>query len=151
MEGEVLIAVVLAVGALAGVIVLGFFVANLRGRVKAIPRDGDLYAAINRIDDDLANVEEAIVRLQPIVESLDSRMPGALRYAAVVTFDAHEDRTGQQSRAIALLNERRDGIVITLLHGIRDTLFFIKMVRDGRGIEPLTPEEELAVERALEG
>jgi hypothetical protein len=90
-----------------------------------------------------------VARLQPVVKSLGERMPGALRYASVVTFDAHEDRTGHMSRAIALLNERRDGLVITLLHGPRQTLFFTKMVADGQGVEPLLPEEQAAVDRAL--
>jgi hypothetical protein len=85
----------------------------------------------------------------PTVRSLDERMPGALRYAAVVTFDAQDERTGHLSRSIALLNERKDGLVITLLHGPRQTLFFTKMVRNGEGIEPLSTEEQAAVDRAV--
>jgi hypothetical protein len=120
-----------------------------RGRFGAIPRDGGIYGSVRTIDEDLANVEAAVARLQPVVKSLHERMPGALRYAAVVTFDATEERTGNQSRTIALLNERADGLVITLLVGPRQTLFFTKMVRDGRGVEPLSPEEQTAVDRAL--
>jgi predicted TIM-barrel fold metal-dependent hydrolase len=71
------------------------------------------------------------------VKSLAERMPGALRYAAVVTFDAQDERTGHLSRSIALLNERRDGLVITLLHGPRQTLFFTKMISDGQAETPL--------------
>lgn len=120
-----------------------------RGRFGAIPRDGGIYESVRTIDEDLANVEAAVARLQPIVRSLHERMPGALRYAAVVTFDATEERTGNQSRAIAILNERADGLVITLLVGPRQTLFYTKMVRDGEGVEPLSPEEQTAVNRAL--
>lgn len=120
-----------------------------RRRMSALPRDGNLIETLRHLDEDLANVETAVARLQPVVKSLSDRMPGALRYASVVTFDAHEDRTGYLSRAIALLNERRDGLVITLLHGPRQTLFFTKMVADGEGVEPLSPEEQAAVDRAL--
>ena len=120
-----------------------------RGRFGAIPRDSGIYESVRTIDEDLANVEAAVARLQPIVKSIHERMPGALRYAAVVTFDATEERTGHQSRTIALLNERADGLVITLLVGPRQTLFFTKMVRDGEGVEPLSPEEQTAVDRAL--
>lgn len=151
MEGEVLLALVLAVLALIGVVAIGYVVAGQRSRMGAIPQDGDVYEALGRLDQDLANVEEALVKIQPLVESLIERMPGALRYAAVVTFDAHGERTGHQSRAIALLNERRDGMVITLLHGSKDTMFYTKMISAGRGVEPLSPEEETAVQRALRG
>lgn len=118
-------------------------------RFSNLPRDANMLDQIRRLDEDLANVEAAVARLQPIVKSLVDRMPGAIRYAAVVTFDANDERTGHLSRAIALLNERRDGLVITLLHGPRQSLFFTKMVVDGEGVEPLSPEEETAVARAV--
>jgi hypothetical protein len=141
----------LAVAIAAFVIgVAALWVVTSQGRrVAAIPRGGDLHDTVRQLDEDLSNVEEAVAYLQPMVHSLSERMPGALRYAAVVTFDASEDRTGHLSRAIALLNERRDGLVITLLVGPRQTLFFTKMIRDGEGLEPLSPEERTAVDRAL--
>ncbi len=139
--------------------VIGLFVALMaiyvvwleRRRFSALPRDANVLDQIRRLDEDLALVEAAVARMQPVVRSLVDRMPGALRYAAVVTFDANDERTGHMSRAIALLNERRDGLVITLLHGPRQSLFFTKMIRDGQGIEPLSPEEQTAVDRALGG
>lgn len=120
-----------------------------RRQPAAIPQDANLLESIRSFDEDLANVEAAVARMVPTVRSLNERMPGALRYAAVVTFDAQDERTGHLSRSIALLNERKDGLVITLLHGPRQTLFFTKMVRNGEGIEPLSTEEQAAVDRAL--
>jgi hypothetical protein len=140
--------VVASVSLLIGLVALAIATTDRR-LMQAIPRDGNLIDTIRHLDEDLANVETAVVRLQPVVKSLSERLPGALRYASVVTFDANEERTGHLSRAIALLNERRDGLVITLLHGPRQTLFFTKMVADGEGVEPLLAEEQAAVDRAL--
>lgn len=140
--GAMILAIVLAV------VALGLVVSDRR-RLSLIGREGNLLETLRRLDDDLANVETAVARLQPLVKSLHERMPGALRYASVVTFDANEDRTGLLSRSIALLNERRDGLVITLLNGPRQTLFFTKMIAAGEGVEPLSPEEQAAVNRAL--
>lgn len=128
-----------------------YLVSQERRRFAALPRDANVLDQIRRLDEDLALLEAAVARMQPVIKSLTDRMPGAIRYAAVVTFDANDERTGHMSRAIALLNERRDGLVITLLHGPRQSLFFTKMIRDGKGIEPLSVEEETAVERALGG
>lgn len=128
-----------------------YLVSQERRRFAAMPRDVNVLDQIRRLDEDLALLEAAVARIQPVIKSLTDRMPGAIRYAAVVTFDANDERTGHMSRAIALLNERRDGLVITLLHGPRQSLFFTKMIRDGKGIEPLSVEEETAVERALGG
>lgn len=142
-------ATLLAAAALVVSVIALVMVLRERGRFGSIPRDGGIYESVRTIDEDLANVEAAVARLQPIVKSLHERMPGAIRYAAVVTFDATEERTGHQSRTIALLNERADGLVITLLVGPRQTLFFTKMVRGGEGVEPLSPEEQTAVDRAM--
>jgi hypothetical protein len=140
--------VLAALGVAIGAVALYLIVAERR-RFAALPRDANLLDQIRRLDEDLANVEAAVARMQPVIKSLVDRMPGALRYAAVVTFDANDDRTGHLSRTVALLNERRDGLVITLLHGPRQSLFFTKMVREGVGVEPLSSEEQTAVDRAL--
>ena len=142
---------ILAVVAIAIAVMAMYLVSQERRRFAALPRDTNVLDQIRRLDEDLALIEAAVARIQPVLKSLTDRMPGAIRYAAVVTFDANDERTGHMSRAIALLNERRDGLVITLLHGPRQSLFFTKMIRDGKGIEPLSVEEETAVERALGG
>jgi hypothetical protein len=148
MESWAVLAVLATLGLSAATFI---FVMIDRGRFSAIPRDGGIYESVRTLDEDLATLEAALAHLQPQVRSLIDRMPGALRYAAVVTFDATEERLGNQSRAIALLNERSDGLVITLLVGPRQTLFFTKMVREGKGVEPLSPEEQTAVDRAVGG
>ena len=142
---------VLAVVGVFVAVMAMYMVSQERRRFSALPRDTNVLDQIRRLDEDLALVEAAVAKMQPIIKSLVDRMPGAIRYAAVVTFDANDERTGHMSRAIALLNERRDGLVVTLLHGPRQSLFFTKMIRDGKGIEPLSVEEQTAVERALGG
>ena len=142
-------AVAVAVLALILALVLSVQVARLSRRVTGVPPDGNLYEAIRRFDADLSTAEEALAALHPVVQSLHERMPGALRFTAVVTYDATGDVAGNLSRSIALLNERADGLVITLLTRRTETLFFTKMVRGGRGAHPLSPEEEMAIDRAL--
>jgi hypothetical protein len=53
------------------------------------------------------------------------------------------------SRSIAMVNDRGDGIVVTILVSREETLFFTKEVRLGRGSEQLSPEEQAAVDRAM--
>lgn len=142
-------AVAVAGLALVVAVVLVIQVSRLSSRVPGVPPGGDVYEALRRLDADLSSAEEAIAALRPVVQSLHERMPGALRFTAVVTYDATGDMAGNLSRSIALLNEGADGLVITLLTRRTETLFFTKMVRSGRGVQPLSPEEEMAVARAM--
>jgi hypothetical protein len=148
-----LVALGLGLGALAlaAVALLAVRVRGMQRVVAMVPEDGGVFEALRRLDTDLGSAEEAIAALRPVVQSLHERLPGALRYAAVVAYDATGDMTGNLSRSIALLNERGDGLVITLLTRRSESLFFSKMVRAGRGAEALSPEEQEAVSQALGG
>ncbi len=143
------LAVALGVVALLGVGALGLWMRVLARKLTAVPASGNLFEAVRRLDEDLSAAETAIAQLQPAVASLMDRMPGAIRHAAVVAYDAHGDMAGRLSRSVALLDERGDGLVFTLLTGRSESVFFTKMVRRGRGAEVLSPEEQTAVDRAL--
>jgi len=145
----------LAVGfaalALVVVVFLAVKVKRLERRMAVLPEDGGVFEALRRLDADLASAEEAVAALRPVVQSLHERMPGALRYAAMVAYDATDDLAGNLSRSITLLNERGDGLILTLLTRRSESLFYTKMVRAGRGTEALSPEEQEVVKRALGG
>ena len=134
--------------ALAVALVLAIQVVRLSRKLSAVP-DGGVFEGLQRLDEDIAAAETAIAALQPVVRSLDLRMPGAIRHTAVVAYDAYGNRAGHLSRSIAMLNEAGDGLVLSLLVGRDETRFFTKMVEEGRGLEPLSPEEEDAIDRAL--
>lgn len=144
-----IVAVVIAVGALGAAIAQINRVKSMERRLAAIPEDGSVFDALVRLDRDLASAEEAIARLQPVVQSLADRMPGAIRYTSVVRYDAHNDLAGQLSRSIAMLNEHGDGVVITLMRGREHEIYYTKMIRGGRGTEALSPEELQAIQQAL--
>jgi hypothetical protein len=116
------IALGVAVLALLAVAALGVRVARLQRRMEVLPEDGGIFEALRRLDVDLAANEQAVAALRPVVQSLHERMPGAICHA---------------------------GVVLTLLARRTETLFFVKMVRAGRGMEPLSPEEEQVVARAM--
>lgn len=144
-------AVALAVAGLALVLaaVLAVQVNRLQRRLAILPEDGGVFEALRRLDADLAANEEAVAALRPVVQSLHERMPGAICRTGVVAFDASGDLAGGLSRSIALLDERGDGLVITVLALRSENLFYIKMIRGGRGAEQLSPEEQQAIARAL--
>lgn len=141
-------AIVIAVIALVLVLALGFEVLHLRRRVSVVPEEGGVYEALRRLDEDLAAVESVVSDLVPRLESVETRLPFAIRHVAVVAYDAFGDVTGRLSRSIALLNEKGDGVVISLLVSRDETRWFTKMVRGGSGAERLSPEEQAAVDRA---
>ena len=146
-----LIALGVAALAIAAVAALAVRVSRLQQRLAVLPEDGGIFEALRRLDADLAANEEAVAALRPVVQSLHERLPGAICHTGVVAFDASGDLAGGLSRSIALMNERGDGLVLTVLALRSEHIFYVKMLRGGRGAEQLSPEEAQAVARALAG
>jgi hypothetical protein len=72
-----------------------------------------------------------------------------LRKVGVVRFNPFQDSGGDQSFAIALLDQGGTGLIISSLHGRTETRIFAKQVTDGRSKHALSDEEQQAIREAL--
>lgn len=124
---------------------------RVRARVAVVPDDGDVLGLLRRIDNDLAHLDHAVTNMEPRLAAVEKKLPEAISYTGVVSYDAFGDITGNLSRSIALLDREGNGIIISLLVGRSETRFFTKLVRSSADGEPLSPEEEAAVSQALSG
>ena len=139
----VLIALLLAVCAWLAMQVIG-----LRRRLDAVPKDGDVVRLLNELDEDLARNEAMVVDHSTRLAAVEQSLPTAITHVGVVAYNAFGNIAGNQSRSIALLNISGDGLVLSVLVGREETLFFAKQIRGFVGEEALSPEELAAVERA---
>ncbi len=143
------VALILTVVTLLLVLWLATQVIRLRGIVAAMPEDGGIYTGLQRLDADLSAAEAALAGMEPRLAAVEAQLPRAIQHTGVVAYDAFDDIAGNRSRSIALLNARGDGVVVSLLVSRDDTRWFTKLIRDGAGVEPLSPEEREAVRDAL--
>ena len=75
----------------------------------------------------------------------------SLQHIGLVRFNPFEDTGSDQSFAIALLDDQRDGIVLSSLHGRTNTRVFAKPVAAGGSPHNLSDEESQAIRIAIEG
>ncbi len=71
--------------------------------------------------------------LGPRVAAVENEIPYSLSYTGVVTYDAFGNIAGQLSRSIALVDQMGNGLVISVLVGRSETLFYAKQVATGPG------------------
>jgi hypothetical protein len=83
--------------------------------------------------------------------SLEGRTRRSLQHIGLVRFNPFEDTGSDQSFAIALLDDARDGVVISSLHGRSNTRVFAKPVTSGASAHALSEEETQAIRIAIEG
>lgn len=87
--------------------------------------------------------------------AVDARHRGILeetfRHVGVVRFDAFQEVGGQLSFAVAFLNERGDGVVISSINGRSDSRVYAKPLMERRSEFPLSEEEEESIRQAYQG
>jgi len=107
-----------------------------------------------------ASLQEAFVQLRDWVEEVarglegrvggaEHRMDGCIAHTSVVRYDAMNELSGQQSSTVALLDERRTGVVISSILHRDQARLYVKQVREGHPEYELSPEEQQAVEEAV--
>jgi len=151
-----------AFGLLAGLVLLllvGFLVQSLRLR-RAIRIYRELVRGQDggTLHDRLVGSAEQAVRatdrmneMEAMHAVIDQRTRRSLQHIGLVRFNPFEDTGSDQSFAIALLDDQRDGIVLSSLHGRTNTRLFAKPVADGASPHNLSDEETQAIRIAVEG
>ena len=106
-----------------------------------------LESHVGRVEDVRARLEELDQRhadLQRVSQT-------SLQHIGLVRFNPFDDTGSDQSFAIALLDDRRDGLVISSLHGRNNTRVFAKPVEGGSSSHTLSDEETQAIRIAVSG
>jgi hypothetical protein len=106
------------------------FAVSLQGRIDGLHREVDEVAA-------------TFARLERRIDSTVSRL-------AVVRYDAYENTGGHQSASVALLDASRTGVVLSAIQGRDYARIYVKELDGGRAAVSLSPEEQEAVERAMQ-
>jgi hypothetical protein len=137
------------------VIVLGVKLRRLRAAQRTILGGEETDLAAHA-----ASLQEAFVQLRDWVEEVarglesrvgasEHRMDGCIAHTSVVRYDAMNELSGQQSSTVALLDERRTGVVISSILHRDQARLYVKQVREGNPEYELSPEEQQAVDEAM--
>ncbi len=90
-----------------------------------------------------------LLELAQDLEHFRSTMRHSVQGIGLVRFDAFPGSGGQFSFAMALVDGASNGIIMTALSGREETRVYAKQLRQGQCDQPLSPEENRALEHAL--
>ncbi|QBX57518.1 DUF4446 family protein [Nocardioides seonyuensis] len=91
---------------------------------------------------------EDVVGLRQEVAALQAENADALRHLSVVRYDAFGDVGGHLSWSLAMLDDAGHGVVLTSIHGRSEARTYAKSISGWACEQPLSPEEEEAIEHA---
>ena len=72
-------------------------------------------------------------------EATARRLDGAITHSAVIRYDAYNEMTGEQSSSIALLDDHRNGVVLSSILHREQARLYAKPVRSGRSTSTSPP------------
>lgn len=125
--------------------------AYLSHRYANLTKGVDGASLLDALDGHVSEVRALGQKVDALLErcdSLDERLQLSLRRIGLVRFNPFGDTGGDQSFAIALLDERDDGLVISSIFGRSESRLYAKPVKGGKSKYALSDEEEQAIIQA---
>ncbi len=125
---------------------------RMRSRLRRILTDNGTAGLDEILDAQAKRIEQLLTRvdgLNALEQELEASSRLALQKVGMVRFNPFQDSGGDQSFAIALLDQGGSGIVISSLHGRAETRIFAKQVVNGRSTHSLSDEEQQAIKAAI--
>jgi hypothetical protein len=108
----------------------------------------DVLTVLARHVDEVRHLRGEVAELRRYADELRSLDRRAISRVGIVRFDAFEDMGGRLSFSLALLDEQRDGVVVTAINGRTDTRVYAKPIAEGTSPHNLSEEELAAIQQA---
>ncbi len=147
-----LILAVLLLYALYSISVLKRRVEFLANRHANLTRGVDGANLLDTLDRQLMEFEQlrqGMEHLERQHQSLALDQQLALRHLGLVRFNPFDDLGGNQSFALAAMDDHGDGFVISSIFGRNDSRIYAKSLENGRAQYTLSEEESQAIQEAL--
>lgn len=108
----------------------------------------DLEDTIIVLEDNIKLLNSAKDKIEAELASVNQKLRKSIRGLETIRFNPFPDQGSNQSFAIGLLNEDKDGVVISSLYSRERMSVFAKPIKGGKSAYELTEEEKEALKGA---
>jgi len=110
---------------------------------------GNLDDALIQNIKDISLIRDNLITLSSRIGKLEDFERMTIKKVGIVKFDAFDDISGKMSFALAILNERQDGFILSNICGRSDSRVYVKPLVAGQSPNNnLTNEEKMAIGQA---
>ncbi|HYK96388.1 MAG TPA: DUF4446 family protein [Candidatus Dormibacteraeota bacterium] len=125
---------------------------RLARRLESITRGSDEQSLEAVLGSHLERVRQVVKDIDAVssrTAAVERGLEGAFGRVGLVRFNPFEDTGGNQSFALALLDGRGDGFIVSSLHARTGTRIYAKAIAKGASDAALSDEETAALKQAL--
>lgn len=98
----------------------------------------------------VSTTEEEIRKLSVYYKDLDKKTRKCLQKVGIVRYNAYKDTGSDLSFAVCLLDEKNNGVVFNGIYSRDMSNIYAKPIENGTSKYKITPEEQEAINRAIE-
>lgn len=111
----------------------------------------------NNIEEDLENymyrverVEKQHAEIRNLIDAIDASMENCIQKIGMVRYNAFKDTGSNLSFALALLDEKNNGVVLNGIYSREMSNIYAKPVENGKSKYTISEEEQEAIQKAME-
>lgn len=111
----------------------------------------------NNIEEDLENymyrverVEKQNAEIRELINSIDTNMANCIQKIGIVRYNAFKDTGSDLSFALAMLDEKNNGVVLNGIYSREMSNIYAKPVENGKSTYTISEEEQQAIQKAME-
>ena len=124
------------------------FLAHRYGNLTKGVDPANLLDAVDRHVNEVQALAQRVDGVTGDCQNLDERLQLSLRRVGLIRYNPFGDTGGDQSFALAILDEHDDGIVLSSIFGRAESRLYAKPVKGGKSKYTLSAEEEKAIIQA---
>ena len=145
-----IICIVLIILCLAFIIVLSKVAQLIRlyHRLTRGTSGGNLEEILHEFMTIVYNDSNRMDKLEEKIVQTDQELHNCVQHIGVVRFDAFEDIGGEQSYAVAMMDDRKNGVVFSSVYSRNSIRVYAKAMVNGQPSHKLSEEEERALAKA---
>ena len=111
----------------------------------------------NNIEEDLENymyrverVEKQHAEIRGLINTIDTNMANCIQKIGIVRYNAFKDTGSDLSFALAMLDEKNNGVVLNGIYSREMSNIYAKPVENGKSTYTISEEEQQAIQKAME-
>lgn len=122
---------------------------NYKQFMKKVGEGKDIGEILDNYMTRVINLEEAISETNVYCKQLDKKSELCIQKVGIVKYNAYKDSGNDLSFAIALLNNKNDGLVLNGIYSREMSNIYGKPIFNGGSTYNLTDEERQAIKKAI--
>ena len=122
---------------------------NTKDFMRKLGNGKDIQEDLEKYMDRITDLEAGLSETNVYCKEINNRLKGCIQKVGIIRYDAYKDSGSNLSYAVALLDEKNNGVVLNGIYSKEMSNTYAKPIEEGESKYTMTKEESQAVYKAM--